>query len=238
MPSRRLAVVCLLLLSIVVTLQLPLTGVAGPDTPSNKPGSSPSQTATSPHTEPQHTAATPNNSSSPASVSPRPAPATNESKAPLRKTNGPPAARELGKNESDRVPQHCKHEPCATCPPGQSPASNGKCFAARSATNSLQCLQDGLTCTPVHRCRPGEYWNGFACENSAECANFENRAALLANEARGIKGQIQTACAQNPLAQSCLDLTQRHEETVLLYRSLLNEAPAACRILLPDPLTL
>jgi hypothetical protein len=33
-------------------------------------------------------------------------------------------------------------------------------------------------------------------------------------------------------------LTQQHDLAVLRYRGLLNEAPLACRAMLPDPLTL
>jgi len=60
---------------------------------------------------------------------------------------------------------------------------------------------------------------------------------MLANELRSLKAQIQFACSQSP-AQECNDLTLRQMGSVQRYQMLLSEAGPACRVTLPDPLSL
>jgi len=78
---------------------------------------------------------------------------------------------------------------------------------------------------------------GTACDQT-ECATFQSRGDLIAAEARSVKAQMLNPCALDPLGQECKDLTERHDEILLRYRMLLNEAPSACRITLPDPLAI
>jgi hypothetical protein len=82
-------------------------------------------------------------------------------------------------------------------------------------------------------------WDGAACASTTDdCAMFSSRAATLANELRGIKGEMQMACSNDPSAQQCGELTLSHDGAISRYRMLLNEAPATCRSLLPDPSSL
>ncbi len=46
---------------------------------------------------------------------------------------------------------------------------------------------------------------------------------------------MQAACAKDPSGQECQALTQKRDAALLEYRMLLNEAPAECRITLPNP---
>jgi len=121
----------------------------------------------------------------------------------------------------------CKRGPCPVCPPGQSAGKNGRC-----ATNTVQPI---IAST---QCQPGETWNGGGCVRTEQCAIFRSRADLLTAEARGINADMQAACSQNPFGQECMRLTQSHDGAVQRYRMLLNEAPAMCRTLLPDPMSL
>jgi hypothetical protein len=61
---------------------------------------------------------------------------------------------------------------------------------------------------------------------------------MLANELRGLRGQIQSTCSMNPSGQDCLGLQQKHEEALLRYKMLLTGVPESCRAQLPDPLSL
>jgi len=72
----------------------------------------------------------------------------------------------------------------------------------------------------------------------ANCAAFIGRAAMLANELRGLRAQIQAACFQNPPAQDCEDLKMRQIGAVQRYQMLLSEAGPTCRASLLDPLAL
>jgi len=116
----------------------------------------------------------------------------------------------------------CKHKPCAVCPPGQSAGKNGTCVTPSPTLASA-------------RCRAGMVWDGAACASTTDdCAMFSSRAATLANELRGIKGEMQMACSNDPSARQCGELTLSHDGAISRYRMLLNEAPATCRSLLPD----
>jgi len=90
----------------------------------------------------------------------------------------------------------------------------------------------------AHQCPPTEYWNGAFCVSSTECASISARGASLANELRGIKGQMHTACSNDPSGQECIDLTQNYNGATQRYRMLMNEAPVNCRAMLADPLSL
>jgi hypothetical protein len=70
-----------------------------------------------------------------------------------------------------------------------------------------------------------------------ECATINSRSASLANEVRAAKAQMQSACSNNS-AQDCSALKQNYDGAVERYRMLMNEAPANCRTLVPDPLSL
>ena len=121
---------------------------------------------------------------------------------------------------------NCKHKPCSVCPPGLSAGKNGICGTPSPTMASA-------------RCRLGTVWNGAACASTTDdCAVFSSRAATLASELRGINGEMQMACSNGPSTQQCGELTLRHDGAVSRYRMLLNEAPGACRTLLPDPLSL
>src|SRR5579864_1425019 len=142
------------------------------------------------------------------------------------------------------VPVKCGKAPCPVCPPGQSAGKNGKCAAPPPPTNiaSTGCQPpeswNGVARVASTRCRPGAYWNGAMCTNTAECAAFSGRAAILANELRGMRAQMQSACSNNSSGQECVDLTNGYEGALQRYRMLLNEAPLTCRTSLPDPASL
>lgn len=70
------------------------------------------------------------------------------------------------------------------------------------------------------------------------CATFSGRAAIPEHDVRAAKTQMQNTCATDPSGDDCDDLKQRYDGAVQRYRMLLNEAPANCRALLPDPLAL
>ena len=61
---------------------------------------------------------------------------------------------------------------------------------------------------------------------------------MLAAEARSASAQMLTPCMKNPTGKKCRNLTQSHDEILMRYRMLLNEAPTACRATMPDPLSL
>jgi hypothetical protein len=121
----------------------------------------------------------------------------------------------------------CKHEPCAVCPPGRSMGKTGGCGAATPPVTIAR-----------GECRAGLVWNGVACGNTIDCARFTGQAAALANELRGIKAEMETACSNNSSAQECSEVTLRYYGAVSRYRELQNEAPVSCRSMLPDPLSL
>lgn len=125
-----------------------------------------------------------------------------------------------------KPPAPCKKEPCAVCPPGEARKGTGACAvpAAMVANN---------------RCLPGQPWNGAACvANGSDCAMYSSRAAILANELRGVRSEMERACSGDRSGHQCLELTGQHDGALLRYRGLLNEAPASCRTMLPDPLSL
>src|SRR5712692_436170 len=138
-------------------------------------------------------------------------------------------------------PPPCRKEPCAVCPPGASRNGKGACVAPVVAINQCQPGQtwNGGACIANATCQPGTFWNGVSCTvNASECVSYDSRAALLANELRGIRDEMERACTQNPMGQRCRELTLQHDGALLRYRMLLNEAPVRCRVTLPDPLSL
>jgi hypothetical protein len=61
---------------------------------------------------------------------------------------------------------------------------------------------------------------------------------MLAHEVRAARMDMDAACSKNRSGQQCRDLTQSYDLALQRYRMLLNEAPIACRSMLPDPLSL
>jgi hypothetical protein len=167
---------------------------------------------------------------------------------PLRKP-GPTFA------ATDLRPKGCIGKKCP-CPPGETRAKNGQCVASVATNVGDRCVAgerwNGSSCTPRcaandywdgsacrRECSEKEYWNGLSCVASPDsCPEIRARAAVLASELRGYKGQMRGACTNNSLAQDCIDLQQTYDGTLLRYRSLLNEAPMDCRAQLPDASTL
>ena len=147
--------------------------------------------------------------------------------------------------ESDLRKRICKDGPCVECPPGQAAGKNGTCTAAipRQAYTRDQCAANetwnGSACVATDSCQPNQYWNGVQCvTRNDDCASMTARAATLANEIRGIKADIQSACSSNPSGQQCTNAKQSYDGAILRYRMLMNEAPVACRSMLPDPLSI
>jgi len=140
---------------------------------------------------------------------------------------------------SDLRRRICLNGPCP-CPPGQK-ADKGECIANPPVAQPLvQCQPggtwNGTACTPSSNCAPGELWNGASCVASAnECSSIDGRAAILVNELRGIKAQIQDVCGQNPSGQDCENLKQRQREALQRYQMLLSEAAPRCQRTLEDP---
>lgn len=142
--------------------------------------------------------------------------------------------------EADRRRPICKGKTCQ-CPPGETAGKNGECVVS-VATNNL-CRQgrywDTAACSPAYRCLANQYWNGAFCIAAADdCAALEARASALANEVRGIDGQMQTPCANDRSAPDCSELTQSHERARQRYQMLWNQATPSCRTRLLDPLSL
>jgi len=144
-------------------------------------------------------------------------------------------------------PERCKKgEVCPPpCPVGSYRSDMGVCVPVPEMLEN-QCpsggVWNGTHCVETTLCPAGEVWNGMMCVASAtsgnRCAAYWGRAGLLANELRGIKAQMQTACSPNSTGQQCGELTQQHDGALLRYRMLLNEAPAECQATMPDPLSL
>jgi hypothetical protein len=145
--------------------------------------------------------------------------------------------------ESDLRRPVCKDKPC-TCPPGEVLGKQGGCVASNPVNGSDQCgtgqYWNGGACTAIVRaCQPNEYWNGVACVNSqTECATINASAALAANEVRAARAQMQSACMDDPSGQECSDLKQSYAGAIERYRMAISGAPANCRAMLPDPVSL
>jgi hypothetical protein len=145
--------------------------------------------------------------------------------------------------ESDLRRPVCKDKLC-TCPPGEVQGQHGGCVASNPTNGSDQCgtgqYWNGGACTAIVRaCQANEYWNGVACVNSqAECANFSASAASVANEVRAARAQMQSACMDDPSGQECSNLKQNYAGAIERYRMAMSGAPANCRAMLPDPLSL
>jgi hypothetical protein len=151
-----------------------------------------------------------------------------------------PPAKPVAPSESDLRRRICIEGPCP-CPPGEMRSKNGACVAG-TPTGYPEC-QPGQYwnggCTAIPVCQQNEYWNGVSCVvSAAECASISARAAAVISEVRGIRGQMQGACASGPSGQECSDLTQRHDAALQRYRMLMSEAPLNCRMGLPDPSSL
>ena len=143
--------------------------------------------------------------------------------------------------ESDLRRHICLNGTCG-CPAGQTASKTG-CVptAVTSAANQCQPGEywSGGACLPSSQCGAGEYWNGVNCTAaSANCVNFIGRSAMLANELRSLRAQIQFACSQSPPVQECKALKLRQLGAVQRYQMLVSEAGPACRVTLPDPLSL
>lgn len=129
----------------------------------------------------------------------------------------------------------CKGKACA-CPPGEVQGKNGGCVAA--PTNNSACAVGQICADSAHQCSANAYWNGTTCvEHQADCATINARAASVASEVRAAKAQMQSACS-NRSAQECSGEKQNYDAAVERYRMLMNAAPANCRSLVPDPLSL
>ncbi len=70
------------------------------------------------------------------------------------------------------------------------------------------------------------------------CASSIGRAATSESDVRTARTRMQNVCATDPSGDECDDLKQQYDGAVQRYRGLLNQAPASCRALLPDPLAL
>jgi hypothetical protein len=143
--------------------------------------------------------------------------------------------------ESDLRRPVCKGKVCG-CPPGEVQGKNGGCVAAPT-NNSGGCAggqsRNGGACSAsAHQCSPDTYWNGASCVARQECATINSRAASLANEVRAARAQMQSACSNNFSAPECSGVKQNYDGAVERYRMLMNGAPASCRSLVPDPLSL
>jgi len=130
------------------------------------------------------------------------------------------------------------------CPPGKT-AGKGGCIANSPvaqpfAQSADQCRAgetwNGAACTPSYNCAASERWNGVRCVASAEeCAGVDGRAAILVDELRGLKAQIQEVCGQDPSGQDCQDLRLRQREALQRYQMLLTEAGPRCQATLEAP---
>ena len=130
----------------------------------------------------------------------------------------------------------CKGKACS-CPPGEVQGKNGGCVAA--PTNNSGCVVGQLCADSAHQCSANTYWNGASCvARQTDCATINARAASLASEVRAAKAQMQSACSNNSPAQGCSGEKQNYDGAVERYRMLMNAAPANCRSLVPDPLSL
>jgi hypothetical protein len=159
---------------------------------------------------------------------------------------------ELKPAESDLRRPICKDRDCVRCPAGESVGKNGACVsttaaAANTPVNaavSHECpateTWNGAACVvSARQCRPNEYWNGASCvASTAECVSIDSRAAMLADEIRGDRAQMQNACSEDPYGQECNRLTRSYDGAVQRYRMLIGEAPVSCRPTLADPLSL
>jgi hypothetical protein len=138
--------------------------------------------------------------------------------------------------ESDLRSPVCKGKACA-CPPGEVQGKSGGCVAA-PANNSV-CGVGQVCAASAHQCSSDTSWNGTSCvPRQADCATTNARAASIASEVRAAKARMQSACSSNSTAPECSGVKQNYDGAVERYRMLMNEAPANCRSLVPDPLSL
>jgi len=111
------------------------------------------------------------------------------------------------------------------CPPGQSPSKNRGCVVNGTTNTSNLCA--------------GALANGVSCfGNTDMCASIRGQAAMAAAELRSINAEVQTACSGDPSGEECGSVKRRHEAAIARYRMLVSGAPANCRGMLVDPLSL
>ena len=138
--------------------------------------------------------------------------------------------------ESDLRRPVCKGKACA-CPPGEVQGKNRGCVAA--PTNNSPCAVGQVCADSAHQCSANAYWNGTTCvARQTDCATINARAASMASEVRAARAQMQSACSNDSSAQKCGGEKQNYDGAVERYRMLMNAAPANCRSLVPDPLSL
>lgn len=153
-----------------------------------------------------------------------------------------PAPKPVPPVESNLRKPVCKGKECG-CPPGEAAGKNGACVAAPvnniGVCGAGEYWNGGACLSSAGQCSANEYWNGASCmAPQAQCGTLDARAAMLASEVRGARAQMQSACANNSSAMDCSNLKVNYDGAIERYRMLLNEAPANCRALLPDPLSL
>ncbi len=137
--------------------------------------------------------------------------------------------------ESDLRRPVCKGKACA-CPPGEVQGKNGGCVAA--PTNNSACAAGEVCAASARECSANTDWNGTSCvARQGDCATINALAASVASEVRAAKAQMQSVCSSSS-AQECSGEKQNYDGAVERYRMLMNEAPANCRSLLLDPLSL
>lgn len=140
---------------------------------------------------------------------------------------------------SDLRPPTCKGRDCH-CPSGETPGKNGGCVAVPTNTTCAAGQHwNGAACgASPNQCPSNDYWNGGVCgARLNDCASINARAAMLANEVRGAKSQMQNACLNNSSGQDCGELKLSYDGAVDRYRILQSEAPLNCRTMLADPLS-
>jgi hypothetical protein len=136
-------------------------------------------------------------------------------------------------------PVPCWKGPCAVCPPGEFRNGKRMCGPVIAANRCAPGqFGNGSACALSVTCQPGTFWDGGFCTAANDCAFYNSRAGVLANELRGIRSDQEGACSRDPGGQQCSELTTQHDGALSRYRGLLNESPATCRVMLPDPASL
>ena len=153
---------------------------------------------------------------------------------PCKKQPPPPV-----ETASELRPPICRGKACQ-CPPGEAPGPRGGCVAV--PTNPITCAAgqywNAGACVPAStQCPPNQRWNGATCVTRMDdCASINSRAAMLGNEIRGAKSQMEDACRNDSSGSECNELRGSYDGAVDRYRMLQNEAPINCRNMLVDPL--
>jgi hypothetical protein len=140
---------------------------------------------------------------------------------------------------SDLRPPTCTGKDCH-CPSGGTPGKNGGCAAIPTNTTCTPGQHwNGTACmASPNQCPPNDYWNGAACvARLNDCASINARAAMLANDVRSAKSQMQNACLNSSSGQECGELKLTYDGAIDRYRMLQTEAPVNCRNMLAEPLS-